>query len=140
KPQVRRSRKDPLDVWELMEPTLDQLGQEMREAEMELHEGKRRVESLWPIFRLHHSKTCYIFAPFHMRKPISRELCGCHHPRDKNLTAQWKKQGCGNLCCLHCIQTQDTNFGTSCSCRVPRSKLEVVTLQLVPLPCCSCFS
>uniref|UniRef100_A0A8C3NGT6 Uncharacterized protein n=1 Tax=Geospiza parvula TaxID=87175 RepID=A0A8C3NGT6_GEOPR len=83
KAPVRRSRKDPLDVWELMEPTLDQLGQEMREAERELHEGKRRGG-------------------------------------DKNLIAQWKKQGCGNLCC---IQTQDTNSGTSC--RVPRSKLEV---------------
>ncbi|NXL24251.1 BUD31 protein, partial [Setophaga kirtlandii] len=126
---VRRSRKDPLDVWELMEPTLDQLGQEMREAEMEPHEGKRRVESLWPSSRLQHQNTCYIFDPFHTRKVISRELYGCHHllhqGGDKNLIAQWKKQGYGNLCCLHCIQTWDTNFGTSCSCRVPRSKLEV---------------
>ncbi|XP_030812781.1 protein BUD31 homolog [Camarhynchus parvulus] len=105
-----------------MEPTLDQLGQEMREAERELHEGKRRVEFLWSICRLHHQKTCYIFDPFHIKAAISRELYEyiLHQGGDKNLIAQWKKQGCGNLCC---IQTQDTNSGTSC--RVPRSKLEV---------------
>lgn len=45
---------------------------------------------------------------------------------DKNLIAKWKKQGYENLCCLRCIQTRDTNFGTNCICRVPKSKLEVV--------------
>ncbi|XP_016656504.1 protein BUD31 homolog isoform X2 [Acyrthosiphon pisum] len=43
---------------------------------------------------------------------------------DQNLIAKWKKQGYENLCCLRCIQTRDTNFGTSCICRVPKSKLE----------------
>lgn len=47
---------------------------------------------------------------------------------DKNLIAKWKKQGYENLCCLRCIQTRDTNFGTNCICRVPKSKLEVVSL------------
>lgn len=46
---------------------------------------------------------------------------------DKNLIAKWKKQGYENLCCLRCIQTRDTNFGTNCICRVPKSKLEVVS-------------
>lgn len=45
---------------------------------------------------------------------------------DQNLIAKWKKQGYENLCCLRCIQTRDTNFGTSCICRVPKSKLEEV--------------
>uniref|UniRef100_A0A8B9KXU1 Protein BUD31 homolog n=1 Tax=Astyanax mexicanus TaxID=7994 RepID=A0A8B9KXU1_ASTMX len=44
---------------------------------------------------------------------------------DKNLIAKWKKQGYENLCCLRCIQTRDTNFGTNCICRVPKGKLEV---------------
>ncbi|VDN09952.1 unnamed protein product [Dibothriocephalus latus] len=43
---------------------------------------------------------------------------------DANLIAKWKKQGYENLCCLRCIQSRDTNFGTNCVCRVPKSKLE----------------
>lgn len=66
-PKVRRSRKRPPDGWELIEPTLDELDQKMREggryfylkiiiiislvAETETHEGKRKTESLWPIFK-----------------------------------------------------------------------------------------
>uniref|UniRef100_A0A8C5NL48 Protein BUD31 homolog n=1 Tax=Junco hyemalis TaxID=40217 RepID=A0A8C5NL48_JUNHY len=67
-PKVKRSRKPPPDGWELIEPTLDELDQKMREGD---------------------------------------EAHGC------------------NLCCLRCIQTRDTNFGTNCICRVPKSKLEV---------------
>uniref|UniRef100_A0A8D1FBI0 Protein BUD31 homolog n=1 Tax=Sus scrofa TaxID=9823 RepID=A0A8D1FBI0_PIG len=128
-PKVKRSRKAPPDGWELIEPTLDELDQKMREAETEPHEGKRKVESLWPIFRIHHQKTRYIFDLFYKRKAISRELyeyCIKEGYADKNLIAKWKKQGYENLCCLRCIQTRDTNFGTNCICRVPKSKLEVV--------------
>ncbi|XP_057603469.1 protein BUD31 homolog isoform X2 [Hippopotamus amphibius kiboko] len=127
-PKVKRSRKAPPDGWELIEPTLDELDQKMREAETEPHEGKRKVESLWPIFRIHHQKTRYIFDLFYKRKAISRELyeyCIKEGYADKNLIAKWKKQGYENLCCLRCIQTRDTNFGTNCICRVPKSKLEV---------------
>uniref|UniRef100_A0A8C0VKW5 Protein BUD31 homolog n=1 Tax=Cyanistes caeruleus TaxID=156563 RepID=A0A8C0VKW5_CYACU len=140
-PKVKRSRKPPPDGWELIEPTLDELDQKMREAETEPHEGKRKVESLWPIFRIHHQKTRYIFDLFYKRKAISRELyeyCIKEGYADKNLIAKWKKQGYENLCCLRCIQTRDTNFGTNCICRVPKSKLEVVSVQLVPLLCNSC--
>uniref|UniRef100_A0A8B9V047 Protein BUD31 homolog n=1 Tax=Anas zonorhyncha TaxID=75864 RepID=A0A8B9V047_9AVES len=97
-------------------------------SETEPHEGKRKVESLWPIFRIHHQKTRYIFDLFYKRKAISRELyeyCIKEGYADKNLIAKWKKQGYENLCCLRCIQTRDTNFGTNCICRVPKSKLEV---------------
>ena len=49
---------------------------------------------------------------------------------DANLIAKWKKQGYENLCCLRCIQTRDTNFGTNCICRVPKGKLEEVGFLL----------
>lgn len=52
---------------------------------------------------------------------------------DQNLIAKWKKQGYENLCCLRCIQTRDTNFGTSCICRVPKSKLEEVIVWNIHL-------
>lgn len=33
-PKVRRSRKPPPDGWELIEPTLDELDQKMREGKL----------------------------------------------------------------------------------------------------------
>jgi bud site selection protein 31 len=41
-------------------------------AETEPHEGKRKVESLWPIFKIHHQKSRYIYDLFYRRKAISR--------------------------------------------------------------------
>ncbi|CAH1376127.1 hypothetical protein MTP99_017506 [Tenebrio molitor] len=126
-PKVRRSKKAPPEGWELIEPTLDELEQKMREAETESHEGKRKNESLWPIFKIHHQKSRYIYDLFYRRKAISRELydyCLTENIADKNLIAKWKKQGYENLCCLRCIQARDTNFGTNCICRVPKGKLE----------------
>lgn len=126
-PKVRRSKKPPPDGWELIEPTLEELEQKMREAETEPHEGKRKQESLWPIFKIHHQKSRYIYDLYYRRKAISRELydyCLNENIADKNLIAKWKKVGYENLCCLRCIQTRDTNFGTNCICRVPKGKLE----------------
>nr|CAD7416283.1 unnamed protein product [Timema poppensis] len=128
-PKVRRSKKSPPEGWELIEPTLEELEQKMREAETEPHEGRRKVEALWPIFKIHHQKSRYIYDLFYRRKAISRELyefCLRENIADKNLIAKWKKQGYENLCCLRCIQTRDTNFGTNCICRVPKGKLEEV--------------
>lgn len=96
-------------------------------AETEPHEGKRKQESLWPIFKIHHQKSRYIYDLFYRRKAISRELyqyCLNEKIADANLIAKWKKTGYENLCCLRCIQTRDTNFATNCICRVPKSKLE----------------
>ena len=74
-PKVRRSRKKPPpEGWELIEPTLEELEQKMREAETDSHEGKRKVEALWPIFKIHHQKSRYIYDLFYQRKAISREL------------------------------------------------------------------
>lgn len=56
-PKVRRGKKPPPEGWELIEPTLEELEGKMREAETEDHEGKRKVEALWPIFKIHHQKS-----------------------------------------------------------------------------------
>lgn len=126
-PKVKRSKKPPPEGWELIEPTLEELEAKMREAETDPHEGKRKVEALWPIFKIHHQRSRYIFDLFYKRKAISRELydyCLKEHIADSSLIAKWKKQGYENLCCLRCIQTRDTNFGTNCICRVPKAKME----------------
>ncbi|RNA38151.1 BUD31 -like protein [Brachionus plicatilis] len=124
---LRNKRKQPPDGWELIEPTLDELEQKMREAESAPHEGKRRTEVLWPIFQIHHQRSRYIYELYHKRKAITKELydyCINEKIADANLIAKWKKQGYENLCCLRCIQTRDTNFGTNCICRVPKAKME----------------
>ena len=55
-------------------------------AETEPHEGKRKVEALWPIFKIHHQKSRYIYDLFYRRKAISR----------------------GGLCCIlfQCVHAQ----------------------------------
>merc|ERR1712141_620163 len=126
-PKIRRTRKKAPEGYELIEETLNELTIKMKEAENESHEGKRKVEALWPVFKIHHQRSRYIFDLFYKRKAISRELydwCVREGIADANLIAKWKKQGYENLCCLRCIQTRDTNFGTTCICRVPKSKLE----------------
>jgi len=124
---VRNRARKPPEGWDLIESTIEELDAKMREAESESHEGKRRAEALWPIFKIHHQRSRYIYDLFYKRKAISRELydyCINNRIADAALIAKWKKQGYENLCCLRCIQVRDTNFGTNCICRVPREKLE----------------
>ncbi|XP_057628012.1 protein BUD31 homolog isoform X2 [Chionomys nivalis] len=66
------------------------------------------------------------------------EYCIKEGYADKNLIAKWKKQGYENLCCLCCIQTRDTNFGTNCICWVPKRKLEVG--RIIECTHCGCRS
>jgi hypothetical protein len=63
-------------------------------AELETHEGKRKCEALWPIFKLTHQKSRFIYDLFYKRKEISRELyefCLEQGYADKALIAKWKK-------------------------------------------------
>lgn len=94
-PKVRRSRsKPPPEGWDLIEPTLESLLQKLREAESESHEGKRRVESVWPIFRLTHQMSRYIYECYYKRNVISKELfewCVNEKWGDRELIAKWRK-------------------------------------------------
>lgn len=96
-------------------------------VENETHEGKRVVEASWPIFRIHHQKSRYIYDLYYKQKTISKELyewCLDEKIADRLLIAKWKKPGYENLCCLRCIQAKDTNYGSQCICRVPKDQLE----------------
>lgn len=50
--KLRRLRKKTPEGWDLIEPTLEEFEAKMREAETEPHEGKRKTETVWPIFRV----------------------------------------------------------------------------------------
>ncbi|PVV00440.1 hypothetical protein BB560_005175 [Smittium megazygosporum] len=140
-PKVKTARsKLPPEGYEEIAQTIKEFEQKMRDGiffffpflsflptENEPHEGKRRVESVWPIMRLHHQRSRYIYDLYYKREAISKELydyCLKKKIADANLIAKWKKPGFEKLCCLRCIQPRDTNFGTTCICRVPKAKLE----------------
>mmetsp|Transcript_18186 Transcript_18186/g.29883 ORF Transcript_18186/g.29883 Transcript_18186/m.29883 type:complete len:147 (+) Transcript_18186:82-522(+) len=126
-PKVKTSRSKAPEGWELIEPTLNELQRKMRDLENDPHEGKRKAEAVWPIFRLHHQRSRYIYDLHYRRKAISKELyeyCLREKYADGALIAKWKKPGYERLCCLRCIQQKDHNFATTCICRVPKGKLE----------------
>ncbi|CAD6229038.1 unnamed protein product [Miscanthus lutarioriparius] len=122
-PKIKTSRVKYPEGWELIEPTIRELDAKMREAENDPHDGKRKCEALWPIFRISHQRSRYIYDLYYRRKEISKELyefCLDQGYADRNLIAKWKKPGYERLCCLRCIQTRDHNFATTCVCRVPK--------------------
>ncbi len=92
-------------------------------AENETHEGKRKCEALWPIFKISHQKSRYIYDLFYRRKAISRELfdfCLEQGHADKNLIAKWKKviffvSFC--FCCLAAalVMARTAGFVLKCS-------------------------
>jgi hypothetical protein len=79
---------------------LNDRGSALSAAELETHEGKRKCEALWPIFKLTHQKSRFIYDLFYKRKEISRELyefCLEQGYADKALIAKWKKVSTGLL-------------------------------------------
>jgi len=44
-------------------------------AENDPHDGKRKCETLWPIFKIAHQKSRYVFDLYHRRKEISIKNC-----------------------------------------------------------------
>ena len=108
-------------------------------AEAAPHEGKRKNESLWPIFRIHHQRSRYVYEMYAKKKAISKELydyCCREGYADANLIAKWKKPGYERLCCLRCMQTKEHNYGTTCFCRVPKRDLEAG--RIVECTQCGC--
>lgn len=120
------TKKAPVG-WIEIEPTILELNQRMKDAENDPHEGKRKPETIWPILRIHHQRSRYVYELFNIKKQISRELyewCVRQGYADASLIAKWKKPGYEKLCCLMCIQQKNHNYGTTCLCRVPKEKLE----------------
>uniref|UniRef100_A0A0E0CAJ2 Protein BUD31 homolog n=1 Tax=Oryza meridionalis TaxID=40149 RepID=A0A0E0CAJ2_9ORYZ len=93
-PKIKTSRVKYPGGWELIEPTIRELDAKMREAENDTHDGKRKCEALWPIFRISHQRSRYIYDLYYRRKEISKELyefCLDQGYADRNLIAKWKK-------------------------------------------------
>lgn len=124
-PKVRTKKKRSPAGFDVVEAKLEEFARKMREAEAEDNEYKTKSEVLWPIFRIHHQRSRYIYDMYYEKEAISKEVydyCLDEKYADRNLIAKWKKSGYEQLCCLKCI-TLDTNFNTTCICRVPRKDL-----------------
>lgn len=128
-PPVRsaaRSKRPP-EGFSTIEPTLLDYSNKLRDATAASHEGKKRHESLWPIFQITHARSRYVYELYYERSAISKQLYEWllkNGYADANLIAKWKKMGYEKLCCLRCVQTKETNFGGSCICRVPKATLK----------------
>jgi bud site selection protein 31 len=63
-------------------------------ATVDPHEGKRKCEAVWPILRIHHQRTRFVFDAFYRKREISRELYEFllrEKYADAALIARWKK-------------------------------------------------
>lgn len=131
-----KSLKRVFKGWDIIEPVLDNLDGQMRDIESKIKDVK---ESSWEVFRLHHQRSRYIYEMFYKKQAISRELytfCLREKIADENLIAKWKKTGYEKLCCLRCIQPKDTNYGTTCICRVPHKDVDAnVIVECVNCGC-----
>lgn len=124
--KARWGRKKPPPGYDYIEPTLTILENELREKMNEPHEGKRKVESLWPIHQINWQRSRYVYDMFYVHKKIERcvyDFCIKNKIVDANLIAKWKKPGYERLCSTYCINTKNFNHGTVSICRVPRQSL-----------------
>jgi G10 protein len=67
-PPIRsaRTRKPPPEGFDDIEDTLLEFSNKMKDAENASHEGKKRGESLWPIFQISHARRSYLPTPLNM--------------------------------------------------------------------------
>ena len=139
-PKIRTSKsKPPPEGFSEIEADLEELHRRMRDAENEPHEGKRKNESRWPIIRLNHERSRFVYNLYFREKKISRELFDYllkEQWADGALIAKWKKSGFDNLCCLQCVMSSAHNHGSACICRVPRKDLQEGTV--VECQACGC--
>ncbi|KAF2474041.1 cell cycle control protein cwf14 [Lindgomyces ingoldianus] len=139
-----RHRKPPPEGFEDIEDTLLEFHNKMKDAENASHEGKKKYEMLWPIFQITHQRSRYIYDLYYEKEAISKQLYDWllkNGYADPMLIAKWKKQGYEKLCCLRCIQTKETNFKSTCICRVPQANLkDGRDIQCVSCGCNGCSS
>ena len=141
--KVRLSGKRKPAGWELIEETLLQFEERLREAVDDPHEGKRKCEAAWPIHRIHYERNRYIYDMYYRQQRISRDLYEFlvrEKVADGALISKWRKPGFEILCSMSAIQRSGTNFGTTSICRVPLAQRAGQVMPSVTTGCVSCVS
>jgi bud site selection protein 31 len=130
----------PPDGYDKIKPTIDKLVARLKSAQAESNKTVSRNQSLWPIYKLNHQISRYIYDMYYTRKLISKQLYDwllLQSYANKDLIAKWKKQGYETLCCVNCIMVQDKNHNQACICRVPKSTL-IKNNDEKPVECITC--
>ncbi|KAK4668525.1 Component of the SF3b subcomplex of the U2 snRNP [Podospora pseudoanserina] len=117
----------------------------MKDAQNAPSDNIPKHQAQWPIFQISHQRSRYIYELYYEKEAISKQLYDWllkNGYADAALIAKWKKQGYEKLCCLRCIQTKETNFNSTCVCRVPRAQMkgEDREVQCVSCGCRGCAS
>jgi len=146
-PKVRRTKRKPPAGWELIEPTINEFDERMKEAVDAPHEGKRKAESLWMVHRIHYERNRYIYDLYYTKEQISKQLYEWlieEKIADSNLIAKWKKPGYEKLCSLVAISKQGHNYSAVSVCRIPLKERAMdrrgPSVETGCISCCSCDS
>lgn len=165
-PAIRHAskRKPPPDGFSDIEDDLLIFSNKMKDAQNTPTDNIPKHQAQWPIFEISHQRSRYIYELYYEKEAISKKLYDWllkNGYADAMLIAKWKKQGYEKvrgksrtrlspscivltllqLCCLRCVQTKETNFASTCICRVPRAQLkEDQDIQCVSCGCRGCAS
>jgi bud site selection protein 31 len=117
----KKKRKPPAG-FEVVEPVLEALENEVRDAVKETNADKRKQECGWPVHQINWQKSRYIYDMHYTFQRISRavyQYCLDQKLVDAALIAKWKKPGYERLCSTYVINPVNYKFGTTSICRVP---------------------
>lgn len=134
-----RKQRPPPEGYEVVEPTLTAIDNELRDRVNESHEGKRKAESQWPVHQLNWQRTRYIYDMHYKYDRISKEVvdhCLENKIIDGDLMAYWQTPGYDRLCSTFSVDTTNSKFGTVSVCRVPAKVLD--DSQIVENPMTGC--
>ncbi|ETS79946.1 Cell cycle control protein cwf14 [Pestalotiopsis fici W106-1] len=139
-----RQRKPPAGFEDIRD-NLEVFNIKMKDAQNTPTANIPKHQAQWPVFQIHHQRSRYIYELYYEKEAISKELYEWllkNGHADAKLIAKWKKQGYEKLCCLRCVQTKETNFNSTCICRVPKAQMkdETSEVQCVSCGCRGCAS
>jgi bud site selection protein 31 len=138
-------KKAPPPGFEIIQPILEILDNELRDKVKESNLGKRNTESIWPVHQINWQKSRYVYDMYYTYNRISKkvyEYCVKQKIVDGALIAKWKKPGYERLCSTYVINPANYKFGTTSICRVPikdRSEMQK-TAQDPTTGCLGCAS
>jgi len=145
-PAIRHAskRKAPPAGFSDIEDDLLIFSNKMKDAESAPSTNVPRHQVHWPIFQISHQRSRYVYELYYEKEAISKGLYEWllkNGYADAMLIAKWKKTGYEKLCCLRCVQTKETNFNSTCICRVPKAQMkENQAIECVSCGCRGCAS
>ncbi|KAJ1337747.1 bud site selection protein 31 [Microdochium nivale] len=121
-----RNKKPPAG-FDNIRDDLEVFNIKMKDAQNAPTNNVAKSQATWPIFQIAHQRSRYVYELYYEKEAISKSLYDWllkNGYADAMLIAKWKKQGYEKLCCLRCIQTTETNFQSTCICRVPKAQMK----------------